>query len=216
MIRKVVGLYYSPEGGAAKMTERLAHEIAMKLSENCPDEIAYECASIKDKDLPELGRETVVILGMPVYIGKAPMTAVRALSKIDGAAAMTLGLVAYSGRGYGNSLYELGYYATESGFELIGAGAIAISYGGRKKKSAVDRFIIDSDALTEYAEAASAKIMRLGGCDVEELRIKPAPLEVDGRLPIHRLSRVVPAAAAIAQGLLDGLPLGRKESEWFL
>ncbi|MBR2674379.1 MAG: hypothetical protein IKE52_02855 [Mogibacterium sp.] len=235
MIRKVIGLYYSPAGGTARMTELMAHGLRDRLNESCPHEIECECISLKCNEIPEISRETIVVLGMPTYIGKIPVKAARALKRLDGKGAMTLALLSYSGRSYGNALYELGHLATHYGFELIGAGAIAIRYkslgngigrgeaaetGAEEKRArrgiVRERAAMDMDALAEYADASSAKIKRLGGCDIEGLRVKAAPLEVDGRLPIHRLSRVVPASAAIAQGLIGSIPLGRKKSEWFL
>ena len=216
MIKKVVGLYYSPAGGTARMTARLAQEVASRLNEDCPEEISVECRNIKHADVSDLGGETLVIIGVPTYVGKAPVSAVRALRKLDGCDATTLTLVSYSGRSYGNALYEISHYAEQRCFEVIGAGAIAISFRGRRGKNAGEHAIMDTDALLDYAKVASAKIKRLGGCDIDGLRVKAAPLEVDGRLPIHRISRVVPGAAALAQGVLDSIPLGRKESEWFL
>ena len=75
---------------------------------------------------------------------------------------------------------------------------------------------MDVDALNEYAKAASAKVMRLGGCEIDGLKIKPAPLEVKGRMPKHNISRLSPRAAAVAQGILDIVDLRRRGSEWFL
>ena len=216
MIRKVVGLYYSPAGGTARMTERLADEIAARLSEACPEKIVSECKSIKKADASDLGRESLVIIAVPVYVGKAPVSAVRALKKLDGCEAVTLTLVSYSGRSFGNALYEVSHYAEQRCFEVIGAGAIAISYGSRLRKDADRTFKMDTKSLSDYAKAASAKILRLGGCDIDGLRVKAAPLEVDGRLPVHRISKIMPSAAALAQGILDSIPIRRKESQWFL
>ena len=75
---------------------------------------------------------------------------------------------------------------------------------------------MDTAAMTEFGRAASGKIRRLGGCDIEGLRIKPAPLEVKGRKPVHRISRISPKAAAMAQDVLERLSFIRKNSEWFL
>ena len=49
-------------------------------------------------------------------------------------------------------------------------------------------------------KAAAAKIMRLGGCEIEGLKVKPAPLEVKGICLSTEISRLSPKAAAIAQG----------------
>jgi len=217
MIKKVVGLHYSPAGGTAKMTRLLTREIAKRLTECSPHDIAVESMYLREgEELPEINEETVVILGMPVYVGKIPLPGIKALREIEGSGAMTLALVAYSGHDYGNALYELTHFADERELSVIGAGAIAITYASLRGESFGKSAIIDTISLGEYADAAVKKIKRLGGCDIEGLKIKAAPLEVKGRLPMHRMSRISPRAAAMAQMALDRLPIGRKESEWFL
>lgn len=214
MIKKIVGIYYGSGGGTAQVTERLVHELEALLSVDCPADIACECMSLKEANASFLGRESLVVVGVPAYMGKAPVSAIRALRKLDGCEAPALTLVVYGGRSYGNALYEISHYAEQRCFEVIGAGAIAIKHKGRKH--AGERVSMDTKALSSYAKAASGKIKRLGGCDMDGLRVKAAPLEVAGRLPVHRVSRMLPEAAVIAQGFLDSITLGRKESEWFL
>ena len=217
MINRVLGISYSPVGGTAKMTEMMAEEVAASLRECSPADISVECCTIKEgNSVPSFDEDSVVILGMPVYVGKIPLPAIKAMRDISGRSAMTLGLVSYSGRGYGNALYELRHFAEEKGFAMVGAGAVAISYGAARGSSRSGYVAIDTKSLREYAKAASSKIMRLGGCEVEGLKIKPAPLEVKGHMPKHKISRLSPRAAAIAQGILERIALRRQESEWFL
>lgn len=218
MIKRILGISYSPVGGTARVTELMAEEVARHLRECSPEEVIVECCTIKEGDpVPHVSDdETVVVLGMPVYVGKIPLPAVKAMREISGNSAMTLAIVSYSGRSYGNALYELKQYAAERNFTVIGAGAIAISYSASRGSDRSGHVAIDMTALGEYAKAASSKIMRLGGCEVEGLKVKPAPLEVKGHMPKHKLSRLSPGAAAIAQALLDKVVLSRRESEWFL
>ena len=199
------------------MTRLLTREMANRLSECSTEDISVESLDIKlSSELPEINDECIVVLGMPVYVGKIPLPGIKALREIDGRGAMTLALVAYSGHDYGNALYELAYFADERNLSLVGAGAIAITYASIRGKTFGKSAIIDMISLEEYASAAAKKIQRLGGCEIEGLKIKPAPLEVKGRLPMHRISKMSPKAAAMAQLALDRVPLGRKESEWFL
>ena len=217
MIKRIIGISYSPAGGTALMTEMMAEEIAEYLHECSPEKLDVECYDLAEAHLvPTPDEETVVVLGMPVYVGKIPLPAIKAMRDISGGSALTLGLVSYSGRNYGNALYELKQFAGERGFKMIGAGAMAISYRAVRGSARSGALVMDSDALRRYAKAASAKIMRLSGCDIEGLKVKPAPLEVKGRMPRHKISRLSPKAAAIAQGVLDMIALRRQESEWFL
>lgn len=217
MIKKVVGIYYSPSGGTAKMAEMLTEDIALRLREHCPDEIEVMCYDIEDSsETYVLDKETVAVLAMPVYMGKIPLPGIKAMRNLKGSNALTLTLVSYSGRSFGNALYELKEYASDRGFEPVGAGAFAINYGAVRGSSRPGSMVLDVDALSDFGKASAAKIMRLGGCDIDGLKIKPAPLEVKGNMPKHGISRLSPRAAAIAQSLMDMITLRRQESEWFL
>ena len=217
MIRKVIGIYYSPAGGTQKMTEILAQRIGailddcspLDVSVECHDMLREQCGSIRFDD------ETVAVIGMPVYVGKIPLPAAAALRRVEGNGAMTLAAVSYGGRKYGNALFELKRIAEESGFRAVGAGAFMTSYLKRKgvKGSAP---AVDDESLSDFCTAASDKIKRLAGCEIEELRIRPVPVEVNGRMPVHKISRISPKAAAAAQGVFNRISVMRRRSEWFL
>ena len=218
MIRKIVGLYFSPVGGTASMIHKLAGDIATELQECCLDELRFECYDLLNKNgpLPQLDDETIAIIGMPAYVGKIPLPGMSAFRQIQGNGAMAFAAVSFGGRTYGNALYELRHFIEEQGFKVVGAGAFSVRYGYGliKRRSAGIR--VDSTSLAEFGKAASAKAKRLAGCDVEGLRVKPAPLEVSGKMPVHRVSRISPKAAEIAQGLLQKICIIRQDSEWYL
>lgn len=200
------------------MTECLAEVIRDVLDDCSPADVVFECHDLF-RERPEdiaVDDETVVVIGMPVYVGKIPLPAAHALRNITGSGAMTLAAVSYSGRTYGNALFELKRLAEDCGFKPIGAGAFLVSHfavkGGRHG-AVPDQ---DTESIHEFAIAASKKIKRLAGCDVKELKIKPMPVEVSGRMPVHKISRISPKAAAAAQKVFDRLSFRRKRSEWFL
>ena len=205
MIRKVIGIYYSPAGGTKVMTEALAGKIGAILDDCSPLDVSVEC---HDRLREESGGitfndETVAVIGMPVYVGKIPLPAAAAMRNIAGNGAMTLAVVSYGGRKYGNALFELKRLIEECGFKAVGAGAFMISYMARRGSSTGTAPVIDREALLEFSKASSEKIKRLAGCEIEELRIKPMPVEVSGRMPVHKISRISPRAAAVAQGVFN-------------
>ena len=216
MIRKIIGLYFSPVGGTALMTERLAEEVASVLRECSPEEITTECLDLSRANGIDFGEETVAVIAMPAYIGKLPLPAMNALRAMDGKKATAVTAVSYGGRSYGNALFELRDLAEECGFTVVGAGAFAISYMAARGSSRSAAPAMDIASIAEFGKAAASKIRRLGGCEIEGLRIKPAPLEVKGKKPVHKISRISPKAAQIAQGVLQKLSFRRKNSEWFL
>ena len=218
MIRKVVGIHFSPVGGTAGMTDRLTQQLADILRDCSPFPVtteSYELLRLGD-DTITLDDETVAVIGMPVYVGKAPLPALNALRKISASGTLAVAFVSYGARTYGNALYELQHHAEEQGFKIVGAGAFSVRYRTRGLRPLPGQYTGDSRSVEQFANAAAAKIRRLGGCEIEGLRIKPAPLEVAGRLPVHRISRISPRAAAAAQAVLQRLAFSRRESEWFL
>ena len=129
---------------------------------------------------------------------------------------MTIASVSYGGRSYGNAFFELKSLAEDCGFRPIGAGAFLISRMARRGDAHGFATALDGEAMTEFSKAAAAKIRRLAGCEIEELKIKPAPLEVSGRMPVHKISRISPRAAAAAQKVIERISLLKRHSEWFL
>ena len=218
MIRRVTALYYSPAGGTAVMTESLARNIRDMLGDCSPEDIVLECHDLLREQAAgiKVDEETVVVIGVPVYVGKIPLPAAEALRNISGNGAMTLTSVSYGGRSYGNALFELKSLAEEYGFRPVGAGAFLINYMARRGSSRISAPTMDVEAMSEFSKAASAKIRRLTGCEIEDLKIKPAPLEVNGKMPVHKISRVSPKAAAAAQKVIEKISLLRRHSEWFL
>ena len=218
MIRRVAGIYYSPIGGTAIMTERLAKSIGAMLDDCSPEDITVEIHDMlrEEMDGIRVDEETIAVIGMPVYVGKIPLPAANALREIGGNGAMALTAVSYGGRSYGNALFELKSLAEDCGFRPVGAGAFLISYMARRGSAHSAAPALDLEAMTEFSNAASAKIRRLMGCEIEELRIKPAPLEVNGRMPVHKISRFSPKAAAAAQKVIEKVSLLKRHSEWFL
>ena len=216
MIRRVVGIHFSPLGGTAGMTRLLTKEIASRLQENSIADISTQTFELLGTG-PEhvnLDDETVVVIGVPVYVGKVPLPAVRALDKFSANGAVAVAAVSYGARSYGNALYELQHCAEAHGFKVIGAGAF--SADRRRYGDGPGEYAGDRDTVVAFSKAAAAKIMRLSGSEIEGLKIKPAPLEVAGHLPVHLTSRVSPRAAAAAQRVLERVCVRRKASEWFL
>ena len=218
MIRRVVGIYYSPVGGTELMTEALARKIGTILDDCSPLGVSVECHDMLKNEGSSIAfdDETVAVIGMPVYVGKIPLPAAAALRNIAGNGAMTLAAVSYGGRKYGNALFELKRLAEECGFKAIGAGAFMISYMARRGSARSASPVVDTEALSDFSKAASEKIKRLAGCEIEELKIKPMPVEVNGRMPVHKISRISPKAAAVAQEVFNRMSVLRRRSEWFL
>lgn len=200
------------------MTRRLAGDIAMRLNDCSPEEVSVECFDLRDSSEAPIimDDETIAVVGMPAYVGKIPLPGAEAMKRIDGKSALTIAAVSYGGRSYGNALFELQHTLEDFGLKVIGAGAFMVSYQALRGSQRSAGPMMDVKALGEFGKAASAKIMRLGGCEIEGLRVRPMPVELDGRMPVHKISRISPGAAALAQGILNRINRRRSLSEWFL
>ena len=220
MINRVVGLYFSPSGGTARITEQIATEVARSLQDKCTHGNTVQCAVYNIDDASEsmlqFDEDTVVVIGMPVRIGKLPMPALHRISALSGGGAMTVGVVAYGAMTYGNALYELYHYAEGQGFRVVGAGAFVARHGGAAREQLVRPDLQDLEHIRDFSTALSGKLARLGGCEIDELRIKPAPIYIEGTLPIHRISKISPAAAKMAERAFEKVTLIRREPEWYL
>ena len=218
MIRRVTGLYYSPVGGTAIMTERLTKRIGELLGADSPEDISVGCYDLLGEQASgmTIDDETIVVIGMPVYVGKLPIPAAEAMEKVRGNGAMAIAAVSYGSRSYGNALYELKTLVEGLGFRLVGAGAFLISYMALRGSSRSMAPSLDLDSIKDFSDAVSGKIKRLSGTEIAEFRIEPAPVEVNGKMPVHKISRISPRAAEIAQEIFERISLERRKSEWFL
>jgi NAD(P)H-dependent FMN reductase len=218
MIRNIIGLYYSPIGGTRLMTEKMVRDLAGKLNGFSAEKISFDCYDLEDEGTADLklNEEDIAVIATPVYMGKIPLPAARALGKLKGNNVLTLVSVSYGGRTYGNALFELQRYAEEAGFKVIAAGAFMVFCKTLLSERKFASPAIDISSLLEFEDAVSGKIKRLSGSEVEGLRIKPAPVEAPGHMPVHLVSKYSPTAAAVAQRLCEKLSLGRSQSEWFL
>ena len=219
MIRRVVGLHFSPLGGTAKITERIARDIATELDSYLASDVDCACYDLLEciNEQPTIDNETVAIIGMPVYVGKIPLPAIKLLRELNGAGAMTIALVSYGTATYGNALYELYSYADELDFTVIGAGAFIAKHGRKNSPHLVRPDIDDIEAMEEFCKAVSHKLKRLAGSDIDGLRIKPAPLMIEGKMPVHKVSRFSPRAAELAEHTFERASFAiRRKPEWFL
>lgn len=186
MLKKVVGLYFSPSGGTAEITRRIAESVAEVINASSIEDVNCECIDIIRDPLKEdmvFDEDTVVVLGFSVFTGRLPLPCIKAMRRLKGGGAMLVGAVCYGNTSYGDSLYELYAFAGEQGFRTVAAGAF-ITRHGMFEKLAQDRPDADDFAMARsFADSAAGKILRLSGSMIQGLRIEPAPLDIKGCIP---------------------------------
>ncbi|MBE9467086.1 MAG: EFR1 family ferrodoxin [Bacteroidetes bacterium] len=128
-------VYYSPTGTTQKIVREIGQNMGLKLiSDN-------NIAENKAESITETSNNCLTIIGMPVYAGRLPITAIKTLKKLQSIQSPVVIVVVYGNRDYGDSLLELKEIAINCGFKII-AGAAFIgehSFSSSEKPIAMNR-----------------------------------------------------------------------------
>lgn len=195
MIKSVAGVYFSPSGEAAKITKKIS-----KVIRDCVESISVEEIRCEYEDMlvkssehvngMEFDPETVVVIGVPAVSGRLPSPCVDMLKKNRGNGAFAIILVTYGNNTYGDALFEMYTLMEEAGFNVASAAAFARGNAifGKSRGRKPDRE--DIEKIIEFAKISANKIRRFTGTAIEEMRIKPAPLNIKGSMPTRRPLRI--------------------------
>jgi ferredoxin/flavodoxin len=115
---RVTLIYFSPTG----TTRAVLASIAQGLGGPEVRHLDLTAPAAETRALPELGAD-LVLLGVPVYAGRVPETAVHRLRRLAGQGAPTLLVVVYGNRAFEDALLELSDIARERGFVPVAGGA---------------------------------------------------------------------------------------------
>ncbi len=105
-----------------------------------------------------VGRDELVILGMPVFAGRIPAVCVDALARIRGQRSPAIVCVAYGNRAYDDALLELQDLVEQSGFVVVGSGAFVAQHS---LVPAVARGRPDADDMRRIARFAGECAMKM-------------------------------------------------------
>ncbi len=178
---KVFDISFSPTGGTSKVSEMLADGLG--------EEIV--CVDLTDPnlalDLLKICENDTIVISVPSYGGRVPITAVDRISKLKGNGARSVIVCVYGNRAYEDTLVELFDRVSDAGFKVIAAVA-AIAEHSIARKYAVGRpDELDKNILEMFAQQIKDKL--LSG-DLSEPR-------VPGNRPYkERGSSVVPIAGS--------------------
>ncbi len=195
MIKSVAGIYFSPSGEAAKITKKISKVIRDSVDQNLIEDVkcSYEDMLRKGSNQTsgmEFDPGTVVVIGAPAVSGRLPTPFVERLKKNRGNGAFAVILVTYGNNNYGNALYEMNSLAEEAGFNVTSAAAFAIGnaiFGTSKGKK---RYREDIEKIIEFAKISANKIKRFSGTSIDEMKVKPAPLDIKGQMPSGKSLRI--------------------------
>lgn len=110
--------------------------------------------------LPLFSENDLLIIGSPVYGGRLPLQVAAAFARLRGNNAVAIALVVFGNRDYDDALLELSDILSDSGFRLIGAGAVVARHSIFPKVAALRPDETDLSNLREFAENCKSIIKK--------------------------------------------------------
>ncbi len=170
-------VYFSPTGTTRRTLEAIAEGMA-------PGQARHVDLSLPPP--PDAGITAIdsgiALIGVPVYAGRVPLTAVERLKKIKARKIPAVIVVVYGNRAFEDALLELKEISVDAGFAPVAGAAFIVehSFAGKQAPIALGRPDgKDLATAREFGKAARSRLDAFG-------RSKNAPpVEVPGAIP-HR------------------------------
>lgn len=125
-IKKVKYYYFSPTNTTRKVVEKIAQGTNLEVEE---ENITF---IEKNKDSYLNDKDTLVIVGVPVYAGRVPQIILKTLKSIKGEG-FVVPIVVYGNRAFEDALVELEDILKENGFSILAGGAFIGEHSYTKK-----------------------------------------------------------------------------------
>ncbi len=159
-IEAVKTIFFSPTG----TTRRVIEAIAQGMSPKEPQSIDLTLPSTTVEKSLEFENDDVVILGLPVYVGRIPARAIRRLRGLKGKNTLAIIVVVYGNREYEDALLELKDLVLKAGLNPVAGGAFIGEHSfsrdelpiaqGRPDKS-------DIEKAEEFGKAIARKLAKI-------------------------------------------------------
>ncbi|WP_240842401.1 EFR1 family ferrodoxin [Acidaminobacter sp. JC074] len=181
---KVKGIYFSPTGTSKKVVESICKSLS--------SEVKYVDITLpKKRSVMTEIKEDLVVLGLPVYSGRIPLTVDGYIKSLVGHDTPCVVVAVYGNRDYDDALLEMKDIMKERGFKTLAAGAFigVHSYttqvaGGRPDTK-------DLEICREFAE------------NIKEALNKEGDLKVKGKFPYKARKTASPIGPVIDERCLS-------------
>jgi len=124
MAVNIQAYYFSPTGTTEKVVRRIADGLANRCG--CfekPHVVNFTDYKERQGDMPIVIKDSVLIVGVPVYAGRVPNVLLSYLKRFKGENSQVVLIVLYGNRAYDDALIELREIFIKVGFTVVGAGA---------------------------------------------------------------------------------------------
>ncbi len=171
-INKVKMIYYSPTGTTKQMLGQIAEGLTTEAIEHI------------DLTAPNSGSHEVsadlTLIGIPVYGGRVPPTAIERLKKVKGEDSLAVAVAVYGHRAYEDALIELKDLSVEIGFKPIAGGAFVVEHSWSNKDAPIGAGRPEESDIKiakEFGRQIKEKVESLSSLNDVEL------IEVSGNRP---------------------------------
>lgn len=179
-------IYFSPTDGTRKIVRTAGGTMAKELGA-----IVQETDLTKKENRDKaysLGKEDVLILGLPVYGGRVPALLDETLSRLKGENTYAVVIAVYGNRDYEDALLEMKELLSGNGFRVAAAAAFIGEHSYSQKIAAGRPDQKDLKLVREFARKAIKKITEYqGGTPF-------SPLKVKGKVPYKPRAAASPDA----------------------
>lgn len=169
--KQITGIYFSPTESTKKVVELIVGAIDGNRAY-----LDLTDAVLRRPDYSFTENEAVIV-GVPVYGGRVPKTAVERLRKLHGRQTPAVLVVTYGNRAYEDALAELRDVLSEQGFKIAAAAAVVTEHNIVHSIAAGRPDEADQAALKEFGRGVDERLRTMQSA----YRLKEA--EVKGNVP---------------------------------
>lgn len=179
-IQKINLVYFSATYTTRKVVRAIATEFG-------GDAVEYDITQSAPETDIQLGKEELVIFGMPVYAGRIPAGMPEVLLKFKGNCTPVVAICVYGNRDYDDALLELKDIIEANGFKVVSAGAFVAQHSifplvGQTRPDEKDMAMIrEFGKQTAQLIADAVQIADLGEVTVKGNH----PYKIPGKVPLH-------------------------------
>jgi len=173
-------VYFSATYTTKKVTRLIAEQIGGKVME-------YDITqNSPNKDVLS-DSENLLIVGMPVYAGRIPASALLALHKFKGSGTPAIIVCVYGNRDYDDALLELKDIVETNGFKVISAGAFIAQHAIFPDVAMNRPDEKDIKLIKQFADKSKEILQGVASIGLlHEINVKGnKPYKVPGKIPLH-------------------------------
>lgn len=160
MIKRIVGMYFSPTGTTEKIVQELVEILAIKFG--CEKAyIDFTLPKVRE-EAASFNRDDLVVFGTPVYAGRVPNVLLKYIHEIQGGGALAVPVVLFGNRNYDDALAELQALLIEDGFKPAAAGAFVGEHSFSEILGAGRPDNADMEVADRFADDIYRKLTREG------------------------------------------------------